>query len=1022
MTPLVILTSAERKKFDAPPKFNTEERSLHFSLSHSDIIIVNDLRSASTKVGFVLQLGYFKSHAKFYSADQFRQSDITYVAKMLGLNANQIDLSKYHKKVLINHQSKILTLVGWHNFDNIQLDKIKAHALWLVQRQLSLKQLFLSIVDFLWSNKIELPSYNTIGSVISNAYEGFESGLIDILSNKLTREHFEKLDSLINAAHTSDKKSIHKTQISLLKKLSHSLDTSEIKATVESFVEIKSYFFEFSAIISELNLSDQATEYFATWFQKSTTLQIRSIANKFKLFLYLLCYIKHQYYTRNDFLVDILLKSVQGSINSAHKQLHQKEKESRNERNKAIKGMSSFSKDARLLIDQITETVNSPILSEQAKLSKVQELIAKYHSEHQPSEVEDIKSLEQSLDKITKEQTYFEFLETASIKLQGKVSLILKHIEFNPDTSSTPLIEAINHFKKTDGDIGKSPPDKFMDENQRHYIENSEKHRTSLYKIFQFIHVANAVKSGNINLKHTYRYKAIDEYLLDKDDWKINRNIFIDNAKLVDFADFNKTINTLKNQLDERYSTVNENILNNKNTFLTFDKKGKLKLKTPKIDSDETEYVPSLLSQAGFVPVIQILSDINKITEFTDSFTHITMKYKKMNPSPEVIYAGIMGKGCNLGLNKIANISQGISEDPLKNVVNWCFSLKNIQSASNKIMAMINKLFLPSLYRHSSNELHTSSDGKKINVARDSLNASYSFKYFGKEKGVSVYTFLDERQLLFHSTVISASEREAAYVIDGLMHNEVVKSDIHSTDTHGFTETIFAATHFINTAFAPRIKHIAKQKLYGFSGGKTYEKRGYKILPSRTINLKLIERHWDDILRFMATIKLKHCSASLLFKRLSSYAKNHSLYQAIKEFGRIIKSMFILTYFDKTELRQRIQKQLNKVEMSNRFSDAIFFADNREFKYSSKEDQDIATACKVLIQNAIVLWNYLYVSNLLANNADPDERSRMAFAVSRGSMMCWGHVNMQGEYDFREIATANESPFDMEKILALKIA
>lgn len=1021
MTPLIVLTSTERKRFDAPPKFNTEEKSLHFSLSHNDLNIVNELRSPSTKIGFVLQLGYFKSHAKFYSADQFRQADVTYVARMLGLDASLVDFSKYHKKVLINHQRKILAMLGWQSFDNIQLEKIKAHALWLVQRQMSMKQLFLSIVDFLWNNKIELPGYNTIGTVISNAYENFESGLIDILSSKLTRVHFEKLNLLINSAHNPDKKSIHKSHISFLKKLSHSLDASEIKSTVKSFLEIKAYFYEFSAIISELNLSDQATEYFAIWFQKSTTLQIRGIANKLKLFLYLLCYIKHQYYVRNDFLVDILLKSVQGSINSAHKQLSQKEKESRNERNKAIKSISSFNKSARLLIEQIIAIVNSPIISEQAKLSKVQELIAKYHDEHQTSEIEEIKNLEQSLDKITKEQTYFEFLEAASIKLQGKVSLIIKNIEFNPDTSSAPLIEAINHFKKTDGDIGKTPPDKFMDENQRIYIENSEKHRISLYKIFLFIHIADAVKSGNINLQHTYRYKAIDEYLLDLEDWKNNRNVFIENAKLVDFADFNKTINTLKKQLDERYRIVNENILSNKNTFLTFDKKGKLKLKTPKIDSDETEYVPSLLSQAGFVPVVQVLSDINKITEFTDSFTHITMKYKKMNPSAEVIYAGIMGKGCNLGLNKIAHISLGIGEDHLKNVVNWCFSLKNVQYASNKIIAQINKLSLSKLYRHSPDKLHTSSDGKKVNVARNSLNASYSFKYFGKEKGVSVYTFLDERQLLFYSTVISASEREAAYVIDGLMQNEVVKSDIHSTDTHGFTETVFATTHFINTAFAPRIKRIAKQRLYGFSGSKTYEKRGYKILPSRTINLKLIERHWDEILRFMATIKLKHCSASLLFKRLSSYAKDHALYQAIKEFGRIIKSMFILTYFDKTELRQRIQKQLNKVETSNRFSDAVFFADNREFKYSSKEEQDLATACKVLIQNAIVLWNYLYVSNLLANNADLDERRRMALAISRGSMMCWHHINMQGEYDFTRVA-ANDSPFDMDKILALKVA
>lgn len=77
------------------------------------------------------------------------------------------------------------------------------------------------------------------------------------------------------------------------------------------------------------------------------------------------------------------------------------------------------------------------------------------------------------------------------------------------------------------------------------------------------------------------------------------------------------------------------------------------------------------------------------------------------------------------------------------------------------------------------------------------------------------------------------------------------------TDTHGYTELIFAATHLLGISFAPRLKGIGKQSIYAFSSGKTYEKSGYKILPSRTINQKLIEKYWDDILRFIATIKLK---------------------------------------------------------------------------------------------------------------------------------------------------------------------
>ena len=253
------------------------------------------------------------------------------------------------------------------------------------------------------------------------------------------------------------------------------------------------------------------------------------------------------------------------------------------------------------------------------------------------------------------------------------------------------------------------------------------------------------------------------------------------------------------------------------------------------------------------------------------------------------------------------------------------------------------------------------------------------------------------------------------------MQNEVVKSDIHSTDTHGFTEAIFAATHLIDTAFAPRIKKVGKQRLYGFSSKTTHQRRGDVIVPSRTINRKLIVKYWDDILRFMATIKLRHSSASQLFKRLSSYASDHPLYKALKEFGRLLKTQFILTYYDDLELRQRIEKQLNKVELSNRFSKAVFFANNQEFQNGSSDEQEISTACMVLIQNAIVLWNTLYLSQRLSSASNAEEQQEMLNAITSSSLLTWRHVNLQGEYDFRQIA-ANDEPFNMKKILALRLS
>ena len=34
-------------------------------------------------------------------------------------------------------------------------------------------------------------------------------------------------------------------------------------------------------------------------------------------------------------------------------------------------------------------------------------------------------------------------------------------------------------------------------------------------------------------------------------------------------------------------------------------------------------------------------------------------------------------------------------------------------------------------------------------------------------------------------------------MIDGLMNNEVIQSNIHSTDTFGYSEVVFAITHLL---------------------------------------------------------------------------------------------------------------------------------------------------------------------------------------------------------------------------------
>jgi len=164
----------------------------------------------------------------------------------------------------------------------------------------------------------------------------------------------------------------------------------------------------------------------------------------------------------------------------------------------------------------------------------------------------------------------------------------------------------------------------------------------------------------------------------------------------------------------------------------------------------------------------------------------------------------------------MASISHPINESELEHTINWYFSVDNAHAANDQVLRPIERMELPNLSRRSSERLHASSDGQKFEVRVESLNANYSFKYFGKGQGVSVYSFIDERDLLFHSLVFSAGERESAYVIDGLMHNDVVRSDIHSTDSFGFSEAIFGVSHLLGFYHAPRLKNLKCQPLYTF--------------------------------------------------------------------------------------------------------------------------------------------------------------------------------------------------------------
>jgi TnpA family transposase len=1019
MPRLVIFNPEEIKAFDKPPRFTDEQRQRYFTYTDKLLAYTKKLKTSTSRLCVLLQWGYFRATGRFFSPKDFRKADIEYLAMELALLKTEININAYYKqrKTSREHERYILTLLGFKPFDETAKSLLQEHIQRQVEKQAQPRDIIYYLASQLHQQKIEVPGYYSFVETITQAYNQFEAEILQAVANHVTAEQIEIITTFTQEKDPSTQKML----VTLWKQTNQSLQVNAIQEQIKIFQQLKNYFIIFKPLLDKLNLSSQACTYYANWLKKAKLSQIKQFPQPEKLYLHVVAFIQHQYYLQQDALIDIFLKSVQSIRNQAIKKLVTTEHEKRKERMQAIQQLTNEQERLEVLIGDITKVVNTTEIGDNKKIQMIKALLAEDQNPLPTSNPDELSSAKQVIQQLLNNDAYFDLLDELSLKLQRRVSDIIKIVDFNAETSNDLLIQTIDYFKSKNGQIDSQASMEIFNTKEAKAIKDEKgKIKTGLYKALLFLHIASNLKSGELNLKHSYRYKAIQDYLIDPIIWQQQRDHLLKLAGMESFNHIETVLEQLKIATEDKYRAVNQHIANGENPHLQFNTEAFV-LTTPKLERSTTEPMSTLLSEAGLIPIITILSAINRITHFTEAFKHYSVKHHKLKPNVQTILAGLMAQGCNIGVGKIANISRGVNENTLHHTVNWFFTLKNIQQANNKILALINKLALCSIFKHKASTTHTSSDGRKVNVAVDSLLANYSFKYFGKDKGVSIYTFIDDLQSLFYSKVISASERESAYVIDGLLHNDVVKSTIHSTDMHGFTEAVFAATHLVGVSLAPRFKRLNKQCIYSFSARQTYEKKGYKILPSRTLNVQLIRGQWDAILRFMVTIKLKETPASQLFKRLSSYAKDHPLYKALKEFGRIIKTLFLLTYLDDVELRQRMEQQLNRIELANKFSKAVFFANNQEFKQGTREEQEIATACKVLIQNAIVLWNYLYLSQLLVKRTTATEKTSLLNIIKQSSMLSWQHVNLQGEYDFTRPAANTTLPFEMEKILSLKI-
>ena len=176
-----------------------------------------------------------------------------------------------------------------------------------------------------------------------------------------------------------------------------------------------------------------------------------------------------------------------------------------------------------------------------------------------------------------------------------------------------------------------------------------------------------------------------------------------------------------------------------------------------------------------------------------------------------------------------------------------------------------------------------------------------------------------------------------------------------------------------------------------------------RVATRRKTFMRWIRAHWDEILRLVTSIKQGTVTASLMLRKLGSYPRQNGLAVALRELGRIERTLFILDWLQNVELRRRVNSGLNKGEARNALARAVFFNRLGEIRDRSFEQQRYRASGLNLITAAIVLWNTVYLE--CATAALQAHGQAVDTALLRYlSPLGWEHINLTGDYVWRSNA------------------
>ena len=214
-----------------------------------------------------------------------------------------------------------------------------------------------------------------------------------------------------------------------------------------------------------------------------------------------------------------------------------------------------------------------------------------------------------------------------------------------------------------------------------------------------------------------------------------------------------------------------------------------------------------------------------------------------------------------------------------------------------------------------------------------------------------------------NTTVNALNEYEGHFAFDLLYNNS---SDIQpgsvATDTHGVNNINFALLDIFGYQFSPRYARFKRvfEEMFDVSLGEELH-----IALKKPIKHQLIEDEWEHIQHIICSLSRKATDQSTVVKKLSSNKRSSRTLTALREYDRLIKSLYVLEYVDNQTLRQFVQHALNRGEAYHQLRRAIASVNGNQFRGGNDYEVELWNDCARLIANCIIYYNSALLSGLV---------------------------------------------------------